>query len=147
MPSKIWDKYKKIKEIESNNSNIKTYIVNIQPIIKEIIPKNKDDYYIINERLKKIKKEGPLNIYEIIEENERIYIVIDNNEVLLYKIDKLILSDELDIKKEEIIQGHGRPITKEEIFDLFKMETSMCKISFENDKGEKKVKDLDFFVK
>jgi len=36
MPSKIWDKYKKIKEIESN-SNIKTYIVSIQPIIKEII--------------------------------------------------------------------------------------------------------------
>ena len=41
MPSKIWDKYKKIKEIESNNSNIKTYIVNIQPIIKEIILKIK----------------------------------------------------------------------------------------------------------
>ena len=72
----------------------------------------------------KLKEE--LNIYEIIEENERIYIVIDNNEELLYKIDKLILSDELDIKKEGIIQGHGRPITKEEIFDLFKMEKSMC---------------------
>ena len=147
MPSKIWDKYKKIKKIESNNSNIKTYLVNIQPIIKEIIPKNKEDYHIINERLEKIKEAEEINIYDIIEENERIYIVIDNNEELLLKIDKLILSDELDIKKEGIIQGHGRPITKEEIFDLFKMEKSMCKISFENDKGEKKVKDLDFFVK
>jgi len=136
MPSKIWDKYNKIKEIESNNSNIKTYIASIQPIIKEIIPKNKEEYYIINERLAKLKEEGELNIYEIIEENERIYIVIDNNEEILSKIDKLILSDELDIKKEGIIQGHGRPITKEEIFDLFKMEKSMCKISFQTDKGE-----------
>jgi len=136
MPTKIWDKYKKIEEIESNNSNIKTYKVSIEPIVKEIIPKNKDDYFILSERLEKLKEEEELNIYEIIEENERIYIVIDNNEELLLKIDKLILSDELDIKKEGIIQGHGSPITKEEIFDLFKMEKSMCKISFETDKGE-----------
>ena len=47
MPAKIWDKYKKIKEIDPNNSNIKTYLVNIQPIVKEITPKNKDDYNII----------------------------------------------------------------------------------------------------
>ena len=50
MPSKIWNKYKMIKEIESN-SNIKTYLTRIEPIIKEIIPKNKDDYYKIYERL------------------------------------------------------------------------------------------------
>ena len=124
MPTKIWDKYKKIKKIESNNSNIKTYIVNIQPIVKEIIPKDKEDYNIIIERLEKIKEAGEINIYDIIEENERIYIVIDNNEELLLKIDKLILSDELDIKKEGIIQSHGRPITKEEILNLFKMEKS-----------------------
>ena len=122
MPSKIWDKYKIIKEIKTNNSNIKTYIVNIQPIIKEIIPKNKEDYYIIYERLEKLKEEEQFNIYEKIEENERIYIVIDNNEEILLKIDKLILSDELDIKKEGIIQGHGRPITKEEILDLLNID-------------------------
>ena len=125
-----------IKEIKSN-SNIKTYLASIEPIIKEIIPKNEDDYFTIFERLEKIKEEEEINIYEIIEENERIYIVIDNNKELLSKIDKLILSDELDIRKEGIIQGHGRPIAKEEIFDLFKMEKSMCKISFENNKGEK----------
>ena len=137
MPSKIWNKYKIIKEIEFN-SNIKTYLTKIEPIVKEIIPKNKEDYYIIRERLERLKLEEELNIYEIIEENDKIYIVIDNNNnnELLSKIDKLILSDELDIKKESIIQGHGRPIKKEEIFDLFKMEKSMCKISYENMKGE-----------
>ena len=127
MPSKIWDRYNIIKEIKSNNSNIKTYLVNIEPIVKEIIPKNKDDYYKIIERIEKIKEEKEINIYEIIEENERIYIVIDNNKELSSEIDKLILSDELDIEKEGIVKGHSRPLTKKEIFDLFEKEKSMCK--------------------
>jgi len=38
MPSKIWNKYEVIKEIE-DNSNIKTYLTKIEPIAKEIIPK------------------------------------------------------------------------------------------------------------
>jgi len=63
-----------IKEIKSN-SNIKTYLASIEPIIKEIIPKNEDDYFTIFERLEKIKEEEEINIYEIIEENERIYII------------------------------------------------------------------------
>ena len=134
MPSKIWNKYRMIKEIKSN-SNIKTYLTRIEPIIKEIIPKNIDYYYIIIERLESLKEE--FNIYEIIEENERIYIVMENNDELLLKIDKLILSDDLEIKKEGIIQGHGRPITKDEIFNLFKMERSMCKISYETIDGKK----------
>ena len=132
MPSKIWSKYKMVKKIESN-SNIKTYLTRLEPIIIEVKSKNKYDFYIINERLEKLKlelKDG-INIYEIIEENERIYIVIDNNDELLLKIDKLILSDELDIIKEGIIKGHGSPITKDEILNLFKMEKSMCKISYE----------------
>ena len=132
MPSKIWNKYKMIKELQSNE-NIKTYLTRIEPIIKEIIPKNKNEYYLIIERLIKLKEE--LHIYEIIEENGRIYLVIDNNSELLSKIDKLILSNELNIMKEGIIQGHGNPITKEEILNLFKMEKSMCKISFETLKG------------
>jgi len=136
MPSKIWDKYKIIKEIE-DNSNIKTYLTKIEPVVKEIIPKNKEDYFIIMERLERLKLKEEINIYEIIEENDKIYIVIDNKDELLPKIDNLILSNELDIKKESVIQGHGRPIKKDEIFDLFKMEKSMCKISFENMKGEK----------
>ena len=137
MPSKIWNKYKMIKEIKSD-SNIKTYLTRIELIIKEFLPKDMNDYYIIKERLKIIKTElkEELNIYEIIEENEKIYIAMDNNEELLSKIDKLILSDELNIKKEGIIQGHGRPITINEIFDLFKMEKSMCKISCETINGK-----------
>jgi len=135
MPSKIWNKYKIIKEIE-DNSNIKTYLTKLEPIVKEIKPKNKEDYFIIMERLERLKLKEEVNIYEIIEEDDKIYIVIDNNDELLSKIDKLILSDELDVRKECIIKDHGRPIKKDEIFNLFKMEKSMCKISFENMRGQ-----------
>ena len=54
MPSTIWNKYKLIKEI-SSNSGIKTYSARLEPIIKEIIPKDKDDYYVINELLEQLK--------------------------------------------------------------------------------------------
>ena len=139
---KIWNKYKIIKEIKSN-SNIKTYLTRIEPIVKEIIFKNREEYYIIIEIIEKLKKE--FNIYEIIEENNKLYIVIDNNEEILYKVDKLF-SNELDIEKEGILQGHGKPITKEEINELFKMEKAMCKISYETLEG-KKGKGTGFFCK
>ena len=135
MPSKIWNKYNIIKEIE-NNSNIITYLTKTEPIVKEIIPKNKEDYIIIMERLERLKLKEEINIYEIIEENDRIYIVVINNEELLSKIDKLILYDEINTRRESIIKGHGRPIKKNEIFNLFKMENSMCKISSEDISGE-----------
>ena len=69
-----------IKEI-GTNSNIKTYLTRIELIVKEIIPKNKDDYYIIIERLVKLKEEleEETNIYKLIEENEKVYLVMDNN--------------------------------------------------------------------
>ena len=130
----IWNKYKIIKEIDTK-SNIKTYLTRIEPIVKEVIPKNKSEYYKITERLEELKEE--LNIYEIIEEGDKIYIVLENNEEVLSKIDKLLLAEEPKIEKEGIIQGHGNPITKEEIFNLFNLDKSMCKISFVTKKGEK----------
>ena len=63
MPS-IWEKYQKIEEIESN-PKIKTYKAKIEPIIKEIIPKDKEEHYRIKIKLDKIKKN--YNIIEIIE--------------------------------------------------------------------------------
>ena len=143
MPSTIWKKYKFIKEIESK-SNIKTYLSRLDPIIKEIIPKDKNNYYLYSKKLEKLKCE--LDIYEILEENNKFYIVANNNEEILSKIDKLILSDELYTKKEGIIQGQGYPITKEEIDELFKKDKSMCKISYETI-DNKKGKGSGFFCK
>ena len=123
-----------IREIDSN-ANIKKYLTRIEPVVKEITLKDKDEYYIILKRLEEIKEK--INIYEIIEGKNKLYIVIDNKEEILSKIDKLILSNELDIEKEIIVQGHGKPIKKEEINELFKFEKSMCKITSENLEGNK----------
>ena len=54
MTSTIWNKYKIIKEIDKI-SNIKTYLTRIEPIIKEINYKNKNEYFIIRERIERIK--------------------------------------------------------------------------------------------
>ena len=144
MPS-IWDKYTKIKKINSN-PQVKTYLARIEPLIKEIIPKDKNDYNSIYNSLYNLKNE--LNIYDIIEENFRIYIIIDNNKNINDKIDKLIIkSEESIIKREATLEGHGNPINKEEIINLFKMEESMCKIKFERIENNKikKGKGTGFF--
>ena len=73
MPSTIWNKYQLIKEIDIN-TKIKTYLTRIEPIIKEINIKNENEYYIIKERIERIKE--IIKIYDIIEEKDRIYIVI-----------------------------------------------------------------------
>ena len=71
-----------------------------------------------------------MEIYDLIEENNIFYIVIDNNDEILGKLDKLLKSNELNIIKE--MATYGSPITKEEIDKLFNMGKSMCKIFFQN---------------
>ena len=133
MPEKIWKKYEKIKEIPNNN--IKTYLARIEPIIKEIKLNDKDDY--LYEKLEKLKKE--IKVYDIIEENEIIYLVIDNNQKSNNIVDNLLLTKEFDIKKEGIVEGHSAPILKDEIINLFKMEKCMCKIESRTKKNEIKL--------
>ena len=128
MPSTIWNKYTLLKEFNSI-SNIRTYLARIELIIKEIIPKNINEYCLIEEKLQRLK--NIIKIYDIIEENNRIYLVIDNKIEMIKRIDELLLSNELNINKEGILKDHGKPVTKSEILNLFKMENSMCKISFE----------------
>ena len=83
----IWNKYEIINIVESNK-NIKTYLTKFQPIIKEIIPNNENEYDLIIQNLNNIK--DSIKIYDIIEENKKIYIVIDNDKEILLKIDKLL---------------------------------------------------------
>ena len=97
----IWNKYKIIKEIDKN-SNIKTYLARIEHIIKEISYKNKNEYLVIRERIEGIKNK--IKIYDIIEEENKIYLVIDNNKEIISELDKLILKDEIELKKEGILK-------------------------------------------
>ena len=125
MGSVLCNKYKILKELNSKE-NIKTYLTRVEPIVKEITPKNKEEASLIRENLEIIKNE--IKIYEEIEENGKFYIVIDNNDEIISRFDKLILSHNLKLKNEGCILNHS--VTKDEILELFKLEKLMCKISF-----------------
>ena len=129
MQNTLLNKYKILEEINSN-SKIKTYLTRIEPIVKVIEPKDRKESCIIWGRLEQVKNE----IFKIIEENGKIYIIMENKQELLKKIDELILSDKIE---KEIKIDEKEAITKEEILKLFEMEKSMCKIKTEkviNDK-------------
>ena len=96
----IWKKYKMIKEINSKE-NVKTYKAKIEPIIKEITPKNRNEYDNILYNLQNYQD----LIYEIIEENNKIYVVLLNDNINL---------DNIDIIKEGYNE-YDSPITKHEI--------------------------------
>ena len=88
----FWKKYTKIKDLGSQ-SKINNYLNRIEPRVKEINFKDKEGCNTIIKRQKNLKQkliEKPY-IFEIIEEINKLYIFIDNNEELLSKIDKLIL--------------------------------------------------------
>ena len=154
----IWNKYKLIKEINSK-SNVKTYIARIEPMIKEIIPKNKEQYHSIFHNLKELKKE--IKIYDIIEENDKIYVVIDNNDELSLKIDKLVSEEneneklnsncqETSISEKDINDSKSCNIiinskSENNIIDLNEIEKSMCKINKKGDNNCKDIQGIGFF--
>ena len=121
-----------IEEINSKG-NIKTYKAKIEPIIKEITPKNKDEYNNILNNLKNYKD----LIYEIIEENNKIYVVLLNDNINL---------DNINIIKEGY-KDNNIPITKHEINELLEKEKAMCKIITDKIENNSKVYGTGFFVK
>ena len=56
--------------------------------------------------------EKKYKIIEIIEEKDKFYIVINKDEDLISKIDKLLLTDELNFQDEGKIEGHGIQLLK-----------------------------------
>ena len=127
----IWNKYKMIEEINSKG-NIKTYKAKIEPIIKEIIPKNKDEYNNILYNLQNYKD----LIYEIIEENNKIYAVLNDN----------INLENINIIKEGY-KEYDNPISKYEINELFSKEKAMCKIISDIIENNSKINGTGLFVK
>ena len=146
----IWNKYKLIKEINSK-SNVKTYIARIEPIIKEIIPKNKEQYHSIFKNLKKLKNK--IKIYDIIEENDKIYVVIDNDDELSLKIDQLLPEENTyetpNTENQENLVSDNKIInsnTDNIIFDSNEIVKSICQI-YKGDKNDKYFKGIGFFCK
>ena len=131
MPSLIWKKYNKLKDI-INNSKINTFLSEIKVIVKEIIPENNDEKTLILNNIENIKNSNEIKIYDFIEDDKKLYFIIDNDEQVMQKFDSLIYNDNTFIQPEADIYNKEGPVNKNEIIELFKMETSMCKIYFES---------------
>ena len=122
--SYIWNKYKKKREISKKNSKIKTYSAIFEPMIKEIAYQNEEEYFTIYEKLKLLEYE--IKIYDIIEEKDIIYVVLDNDEEISRRIDNEIIPK--SFIEEAILLELGKPVNEKETLELFKIEQAMCEI-------------------
>lgn len=92
MLPRIWNKYTKVEEIKSH-PNIKIYLARVEPVVKIIITKDDNERSLIKEKLENLKR-NINGIYEIIEDDNKIYVVLDNNRDILLRIDELLLEIE-----------------------------------------------------
>ena len=145
----IWNKFKLINEV-SSKSNVKTYIARLEPMIKEIIPKNKEEYHSIFQNLKELKNE--IKIYDIIEENDKIYVILDNDIEFSLKIDKLVPEESTyetpntTIQEKSIFENEIINSTLDDInFDLTRIEKSICKIN--KKENSKYIQGIGFFCR
>ncbi len=122
--SYIWNKYTKKREISKKNSKIKTYSAIFEPMIKEIAYQNEEEYFTTYKKLKILEYE--IKIYDIIEEKDIIYVVLDNDEEISRRIDNEIIPK--SFIEEAILLELGKPVNKKETLELFKIEQAMCKI-------------------
>ena len=134
MDSKFSNKYNIVKQINENKSNINSslYLVNLKKLLvmKKIETNNFEDKTLIYNIMQRMKEE--IKIYDIIEENEIIYIIFENKEEYKTKIENIL---ENKILKEGMLKSHSRPLNKKEIDELYNNESSMCKISFVYEKN------------
>ena len=103
------------------NYNMETYTANLRIVIKKLITKDSNEALFLKFKLLENKKYR--KIYDII---------VDKNILCIYIAPEENINDLLsvNISKEDITEGHCKPIDKNEISELLKNEESMCKIKF-----------------
>ena len=122
MPEKFWEKYERLEEIKDGNSNTNTYSARINATVKEIKAKDKDDYIRISRRIEQLKHK--IKIYDVMEENDIIYIVLDKNEEQ-NKVNEFLFSEKQNIIKEGEIDG--APIKKKKYLNYLKRRNQCVK--------------------
>ena len=130
MPNSIWNIYQQIEELDYD-SKCRSILSSLQVIIKEIQPKDDNEYNYFKENLEYLKTSNEIKIYDIIEENGKIYVAIDANSEISEQFNLLIYKEEI-IRKEGNVKNTNLPISKKELINLFKMEKAICKINYLN---------------
>ena len=132
------EKYIEIEE-ENNykNNEIKTYIAKREFIIKEIFIINEEEKISKINSIKNITNNNDIKIYDIIEKDHSIFIVIDSDKEKSIIFDNLLLElNKINYIKESNIKGNGKYLKLSEIKELYKEgEKKMCKITLDKLNG------------
>ena len=125
-------KYIEIEEDKNyKNNEVKTYKAKREFIIKEIYILNEEEKILKIQLIKKIRNENDIKIYDIIEKENSIFIVIDSDKEKSLIFDNLLeKSNKINIIKEKKIKGNGNYLKLSEIKHLYeKGEKRICKIN------------------
>ena len=138
----VWEKYNKLEECDNkNNDNFKTYLVQKNYYMKEIPFKDDEDKLSVLGKIEIMKNE--IKIYDIIEEQSSIYIVIDYEKDQINKFDFLYNNNAF--KCESIIKGHASYSNLSEIQKLYKKgENKIVKIDIKY--NNKRIRGTGFFL-
>ena len=130
-------------EIEKEDNNFKskeviTYKAKREFIIKEIYIQNEEEKISKIKIIKNITNENNIKIYDIIEKENSIFIIIDSDNEKSIIFDNLLLekSKDKNFIKEVIIKGNGNYLKLSDIQLLYKEgEKKTCKINIDNING------------
>ena len=80
-------------------------------------------------KIEKIKRSDIIKVYDYFDENDKIFILLEDDKEKMSNFNKYIYDEEEKTIKEIAIRNHGVPIQQTEITKLFQKGTeSMCKI-------------------
>ena len=128
------EKYIEIEKEE--NCKIKTYKAKKEFFIKEIEINNEGEKISKIKLIKEIANENDIKIYDIIEKEFSIFIVIDSDKENSIIFDQLLLKERESIKKEVIIKGNGNYLSLKDIQELYKKGAQkVFKIIVDNKNG------------
>jgi hypothetical protein len=128
MPS-IWNICKKVETVENENTKYIYHKAKLDIALKEIKTKNSQEKLNIFNKIEKIKNSDIIKIYDYFDENDTIFVLLEDDKEKINGFNKYLFAEEENIIKEIALKHHGIPIQKTEITKLFqKGAESMCKI-------------------
>ena len=137
----IWEKFKKLEEYENqNNDKFKTFRVQKEYYLKQLPYQTDEEKFSILGKIEIMKNE--IKIYDIIEEEFCVYVLIECENEQLNKFDNLFNNSSFHC--ESTVKGQGKYSKLFEIKKLYdKGENKIVKIDIIN--NNKKVKGTGFF--
>jgi len=111
MPS-IWDFCKKVETVESENTKYVYHKAKLDVALKEIKTKNSQEKLMIFNKIENIKKLAIIKIYDYFDENNTIFILLEDDNEKISNFNKYLFDEEANITKEISLKNHGIPIQK-----------------------------------